>query len=272
MRFSSPVLVLSLAIGVAEAQPGRRGWGAWGAPELGDPNSFFEPANWGGNPKYDGRFTFVRIKYRGFGRWSSREGPGWYHDYPRADVHFMRIMSSITTVRPFIEDGPIVGSTILSVDDPDFNKYPVAYLSEPAAWHPTDGEALALRKYFEKGGFVIFDDFRVIDQHEDWTNFVQTMAKVLPSAKVLPLPESHVIFDSFFKIDHNALRGGRNSVNGEYYAIFKDNDPKKRVMAVINFMADIGDYWQWSDRGFNVVPSNEAYKLGVNYLVYALTH
>jgi hypothetical protein len=267
------ILTLSMCLTAAvRAQPGRYGWGAWGAPELGDPNSFFTPPDWHGNPKYDGRFTFARIKYRGFGRWSGREGPGWAHDYPRADSHLMRIIGSITSMRPFIESGPIVGSTLLALDDPALSKYPVAYLSEPVAWHPTDSEAMGLRKYLEKGGFIIFDDFRITSRAEDWANFVATMAKVMPNARIMRLPETHAIFDSFFKIDLNALRSGRWSSEGEYYAIFKDNDPKKRIMAVIDFDADIGEYWQWSDRGFNVVPSNEAYKLGVNYLVYALTH
>lgn len=266
------VLLLLLLPLVVRAQPGRYGWGAWGAPELGDPNSFFTPRDWRGNPKYDGRFTFARIKYRGFGRWSFREGPGWSHDYPRAESHFMRIIRSITSINPFIESGPILGSTILALDDPELSRYPVAYLSEPVAWHPTGSEALGLRTYLEKGGFIIFDDFRITSRAEDWANFMQTMARVMPNARIMPLGEAHPIFDSFFKIDFNALRSGRWSNEGEYYAIFRDNDPRKRIMAVINFDADIGEYWQWSDRGFNVVPSSEAYKLGVNYLVYALTH
>ena len=238
-------LSLSLSLGLApsvQAQPGRYAWGPWGAPELGDPNSFFVPPDWKGNPKYDGRFTFARIKYRGFGRYSFREGPGWSHDYPRADSHFMRIMGTITSMHPFIEDGPIIGSTILSFDDPDLFKYPVAYLSEPVAWHPTPNEVLGLRRYLEKGGFVIFDDFRIDSRDEDMANFVQTMARVLPKAKVLPLPRSHPIFDSFFRIDFDQLLQGRLSGNGEFYAVFRDNDPKKRIMAVINFNQDIGDY------------------------------
>ena len=239
---------------------------------LGDDNSYFTPPDFNGNPKYDGRFIFARIKYRGFGRYSFREGPGWSHDYPRADSHFMRIMGTITSMHPFIEEGPILGSTILGFDDAELFKYPVAYLSEPVAWHPTNSEVLGLRKYLEKGGFVIFDDFRIDSRDEDMANFVQTMAKVLPQYKVLPLPPSHPIFDSFFRIDFNQLRSGRLSNNGEFYAVFRDNDPTKRIMAVINFNQDIGDYWQWSDRGFNVVPTNEAYKLGVNYMIYALTH
>jgi hypothetical protein len=53
--------------------------------------------------------------------------------------------------------------------------------------------------------------------------------------------------------------------------IFEDNDPTKRLVAIIDNYADVGELIQWSDEGFDVVPSNEAYKLWVNYFVYALT-
>jgi hypothetical protein len=83
---------------------------------------------------------------------------------------------------------------------------------------------------------------------------------------------THPIFDAFFKIALTLLERSYRGIP-EYMAIFEDNDPKKRIMMMINFNNDIGEYWQWSDRGFSPVPvSNEAYKLGVNYLIYALTH
>src|SRR5262245_45756661 len=69
---------------------------------LGDPNDYYVPPDFRGNNKYDGRFTFARIKYRGYAHFTY-EGPGWSHDYPRAESHFMRIMREITTMRPFIE-------------------------------------------------------------------------------------------------------------------------------------------------------------------------
>jgi hypothetical protein len=239
---------------------------------LGDPNEFYVPPEFRGNNPYDGRFTFARIKYRGYAHWSGNEGPGWSHDYPRAESHFMRIMSEITTMRPFIESPLAIGGNILALDDPELFKYPVAYLSEPGGWYPTDKEVLGLRNYLLKGGFIIFDDFDGGSMANDWMNFAQQMQRVLPAGRIVKLEESHPIFDSFFKIDLRLLeRGGYRGVP-EYFAIFQDNDPKKRIMAIINFNNDIGEYWQWSDRGFSPVPSNEAYKLGVNYLIYALTH
>jgi len=266
-------LALLLLSPFADA-PAQRDRGEFGRMRrmLGDQNEFFVPPDFKGNVPYDGRFTFARIKYRGYSHYSGREGPGWSHDYPRAEVNLMRIMQEITTLRPFIESPLAVGGNILALDDPELFKYPVAYLSEPGGWLPTDAEVLGLRNYLLKGGFLIIDDFDGAGMSNDWMNFQQQMQRVLPAGRIVQLEETHPIFDSFFKIDLGALEStyrGRPT----YFAIFQDNDPKKRIIAIINYNNDVGEYWQWSGTGFSPVPlTNEAYKLGVNYLIYALTH
>ncbi|MGH7677584.1 MAG: DUF4159 domain-containing protein [Gemmatimonadaceae bacterium] len=232
-----------------------------------DQNGFATPYGWGGNVKYDGRVTFARVMYRGGGR-----GAGWAHDFPRAESHFMRIIKEITAVRPFIEAGPVIGGNILALDDPELMKYPVAYLSEPGGWFPNDKEMLGLRNYLTKGGFLIVDDFDGGSMNQDWYHFVGVMRSVLPAARIVEMQQTHPIFDAFFKIDFNRLVSYGTGDKPGYFGIFQDNDPRKRVMVIVNFNQDMGDYWEWSDRGFNIAPTNEAYKLGVNYLIYALTH
>lgn len=237
---------------------------------LGDANEYWTPPDFRGNAPYSGRFTFARIKYRGYGHFSGREGPGWSHDYPRAEAHLMRIMRQITTMRPFLEFEDMVGGVILALDDPELFRYPVAYLSEPGGWDPNDRELTGLRNYLLKGGFLIVDDFDGWGSDQDLLAFQQHMKRALPAHRLIELDPKHAIFDSFFRIDLKLLQRRQQPV---YYAIFQDNDPAKRIMAVINFNNDIGEWWQWSDRGFAPVDvSNEAYKLGVNYLIYALTH
>ena len=267
------ILVASVA-GTADAQ--RRGMNDAMAA-FGDPTQYFKHPEDHGNVPYDGRFTFVRIKYRGYEHMTG-EGPGWAHDYPTADAHLMRIMREVTTMRPFIQRGAITGGNLIAADDPELFKYPVAYFSEPGGWRPTDSEILGMRAYFLKGGFIIFDDFR---GPRDWMQFTQVMSRVLPKARIVELSNSHPIFDSFFKIDIEALRSanggsgpyGPQNGRATYYGVFQDNDPKKRLIFIANFNNDIGDFWQFSEQGyFPVALSNEAYKLGVNYLIYALTH
>lgn len=269
------LLALVTVAHAAEAQQRRGGGGDYGRMRqmMGDPNEFYTPPQWKKNVPYDGRFTFARIKYRGYSHFSGYEGPGWSHDYPRAESHFMRIIREITTMRPFVESDEALGGNILALDDPELFKYPVAYLSEPGGWFPNDKEVLGLRNYLLKGGFIIFDDFDGGGVQEDWMNFASQMRKILPSNRLVRIDGSHPIFNSFFQIDLSLLDRGGWRGSPEYYAVFQDNDPKKRIMVIVNFNNDIGEYWQWSDRGYSPVPvSNEAYKLGVNYLIYALTH
>src|SRR5215510_4117800 len=90
---------------------GAQRYGGYGAAcrfSWDDQNYFISPF-FRGNPQYDGRVTFARIKYRGSYECGG-EGPGWSHDYPRTESHFMRILREITSMRPFVESGPVLGS------------------------------------------------------------------------------------------------------------------------------------------------------------------
>ena len=220
-----------------------------------------------GNPPYDGRFTFARIRFEpmgggGFG-FGGREDRKWDHDFPRAERNFARILAEVSSIRPSLET-----SAVLALDDPELFKYPLVYLCEPGYWAPTDEEAAALRAYLTKGGSIIFDDF--FGYH--WQNFEQQMRKVLPQARLVRLDASHPIFDSFYHIASLDVQSyGRRPA--EFWGIFEDNDPAKRLLAIVNYNNDVGENWEWSDAG--VIPvdvSNQAYKLGVNYVVYAMTH
>ena len=234
---------------------------------LGDPNEFYTPPGFHGNMPYDGRFIFARIKYRGYAHFTD-EGPGWSHDYPRSDVHLMKLMREITSMNPFVQQGDIVGGNIISMEDPQIFKYPVAYLSEPGGWYPNDKEIENLRAYWQKGGFIIVDDFG----RNDIYHFMEIIQRVNPKLQFVKLDASHPIFDSFYKIGLDVIDRTYYGVP-VYYGIFQDNDPKKKMLAIVNYNNDIGEYWEFSDAGFDPVPlTNEAYKLGINYLVYALTH
>jgi hypothetical protein len=221
------------------------------------------------NVGYSGRFTFVRLRYSPMSGFSGGGGyfrgdQKWDHDYPRAERNLVRILDELTEIEP-----QVTGSNILTVDDPELFKYPLAYLAEPGFWTLTAEEAESLRDYLLKGGFLIFDDF--VSRH--WFNFEQRMRDVLPDARLVELDASHPIFHSFFEIeslDHSHPYWGYEAI---FYGIFEDNDPNKRLMVVVNYNNDIGESWEWSDTGFIPIElSNEAYKLGVNYIVYAMTH
>ena len=135
----------------------------------------------------------------------------------------------------------------------------------------SDKEAANFRAYLLKGGFVIFDDFR---GGYDWNNFEQQIQRVLPEGRFVELDASKTIFHSFFEIDSLDIvpqyydRGAPS-----FRAIFEGNDLSKRMMVMVNYNTDISEYWEWSDTGFKPIDeSNEAYKLGVNYIIYGMTH
>jgi len=232
------------------------------------------------NIPYDGRFTFVRIRTdvsggRGMPRSflpGGRRGwgqPPWAHDYPRAERNLARILTATTLLNTY--EG---GSNILTFDDPELHSYPLAYVSEPGFWEMDEAEKEGLRNYLLKGGFVIFDDF---GGPRDWANFEAQMMRVLPEgifydlSDLDPLP---TVFDSFFEIaDPEALAPPYRGGWPQYLGIFEDNDPAKRLMLVANFNNDLGDYWEFSDSGWLPIDlTNEAYKFGVNYIIYAMTH
>lgn len=216
---------------------------------------------------YDGRFTFVRVRFGADGDIGSgmRFDPKWNHDYPRAERNFTRILSEISLLDPHT-----AGSNVLTLDDPDIFRYPVLYLCEPGFWRPTDEEAARLREYIYKGGFVIFDDF-IGERHK--YNFDAQILRVFPELQLVRLDVTHPIFDSFFQIESLDMRDPNYGRPSEFWGAHEDNDPSKRLLFVANYNNDIGDYWEWSDEGFLPIElSNEAYKLGVNYVIYALTH
>lgn len=221
------------------------------------------------NTPYDGRFKFVRLRFtpiQGFsgGGGYFRGDLKWDHDYPRAEQHFAKMLDELTEITPHMD-----GSNILTVDDPELFKYPVAYMAEPGFWTLTPDEAESLHNYLLKGGFLIFDDFA----GRQWYNFEDRMRDVLPDARLVELDASHPIFHSFFDIETLDHYHPYYGVKAIFYGVFEDNDPNKRLLAIVNFNNDIGESWEWSDMGFIPIElTNEAYKLGVNYVVYAMTH
>jgi len=231
------------------------------------------------NTPYDGRFTFVRVKFTAStesgtyygGRTRGRRGRGvdykWDHDYPRAETHLAKILEGLTLIDPAVE-----GGNIILQGEPDLFRYPWAYLCEPGFWTATDEEMENLRNYLLKGGFLVVDDF----SGSDWTNFEMQMQRLLPELHMVRLDETSPVFHAFFDIsDLSALSGGYRSRGGPptYYGVFEDDDPGKRLMVIVNYNNDIGDFWEWSDMAYTPIElSNEAYKLGVNYIMYSMTH
>jgi hypothetical protein len=227
---------------------------------------------------YDGRFIFVRLYFeqtlgsevsgngrgRGFGGSCAREAC-WHHDYPKSDRALTAILAEITGLRSIVASE----GNVLRVDDPNLSKFPIAYLCEPGHWSPNQKEVAALHAYLMKGGFIIFDDFGP----QDWANFTAQMEKVLPGLKPLPLDGSEPVFHTFFDIGPEGLNMQSYRGVPQFFGFFEDNDKTKRQIAIVDFNNDIGEFMEYSGTGFYPVDeSNEAFKIGVDFIIYAVTH
>lgn len=230
------------------------------AAQRGGLRSFGRGPSYGENPAYDGRFTFTRIRFDGGGR---RGGGAWSHDYPDADRHLPLILRELTSV-PVNTDA----SNIFDLEDPEIFRNPILYIWEPGFWAITDEGAANLRAYMLKGGLVIFDDFEA----DQWFNFEDQFRRALPEAQFVPLDLSHPVYHAFFDMEALNLPHPSVNVTPGFYGVYEDNDPTKRLVAIVNHNSDIAEYWEWSGRGyFPVDTTNDAYKLGINYMIYGLT-
>jgi len=217
------------------------------------------PGHYSAPIRYDGRFTLVRLRWGADlpsprGHFAFQDA--WSHDYPRAEQTLSAIIRELTYVD--IHDD---GNEILTLDDPDLFKYPIALMWKPGFWNLTDREAESFRAYLLKGGFAIFEAFGGMTQ---WANFEAQMHRVLPQGRLVRLDTSHQIFTAFFPIERIVHPTSRRRQS--HYGFFEDNDPSRRLLVIANFDNDVPEYSERFDT------SNEAYALGVNYMIYGLSH
>ena len=279
-RVSACAALVLLAAAIALAQRGFRGGDFGFGPGRG-------PFKVYPNARYDGRFTFVRVNYETapggywYGGW-----PAWAHGYPLAEQNLMKIMNEVSFLGAHDEE-----INTIAFDDSELFKYPVAYVIEVSWELMNDREVAALRAYLKKGGFLIVDDFKergyrgfgfggVASRSErppdgaGWGVFAANMKRVLPDLRFYEMDASHPIFHCFFEIDDldvvpQAYVAGRPIFRG----VYEDNDPAKRLQMIVNYNTDVSQYWEWSGTGLRPIDdTNEAYKLGVNYIMYGLTH
>jgi len=221
-----------------------------------------------------GEFQFVRLAYapnqycgRGYGRQQM-----WQTDWPDAEHHFVKGVDRLTRIAAAVQP------RILTPMDNDIYDFPWIYAVEVGYWHLNDQEAERMREYLLRGGFLMVDDFH---GSCEWSAFVASMNKVFPDRPIIEIPEGdeafHVIYDLDQRIQipsamflYTGVTWEKGGFSPHWRGIY---DSDGRLMVAINFNMDIGDAWEhadWPDYPENMTAL--AYRFGINYLVYAMTH
>lgn len=220
-------------------------------------------------------FTFARVRYPSWGGrgWG---GGGWLTDYPESDHNFSWRLHQLTSLNVH-PDGSIVELTDEALLD-----HPFLYMIEPGRMELGDEEVAALRRYLLAGGFMMVDDFW---GEREWDNFYEQIKRVFPDREPVELDISHPIFHMVFDVKekpqvpsiHHWWGSGEtwerpDAREPHYRAIFDD---KGRMMVIICHNTDLGDGWEREGLDpayFKQFAEKKAYPMGLNILLYAMTH
>lgn len=224
-------------------------------------------------------FTFARVRYESRG-WGWRRGGGrWRTDAPDADLNLSYRLQEMTSLK--VNPEP----TVVELTQKNLGDYPFIYIVEPGYLVFRDEEVTALRRYLDKGGFLMIDDFWGEDE---WSNIESELKRVFPEREIVDLPIEHPIFHCVFDLKEKpqipgiefALSRRGTGITWErpdakevhYRAIF---DPKGRMIVIICQNTDLGDGWERegeSEWYFHEFGEKKAYPMAINILFYAMTH
>jgi hypothetical protein len=229
------------------------------------------PQQAGGIPR---EFYFSRVRYSSGGGGFGRRGRGsWATDYPKADQIFLSFIDRLLPNLDAFEREHVV-----RLDDPEVRRFPFLYALEVGRMGLSPAEVVGLRDYLFSGGFLVIDDFWGSRQ---WANFEYEIMQVLPDHEIVDLTLDHPLFTAFYEIDEILQipdvrdgRGGPTYQQDGFVPMVKGiHDENGRLMVVINWNTDLGDAWEWADDpNYLLKYSTYAYEMGVNMLVYAMSH
>ena len=221
-----------------------------------------------------GEFTFTRMIYRSPYSYGRRWGGAWATDFPEADDHFSVGIREWAGTNLNVSSQP----RQFEVMDEGLFDFPLVYIVEPGYMELSDEEAARLREYVARGGFMFFDDFW---GEAEWENVKEQMKKVFPDLEPKELPLTHPIFHAYLDIEevvqvpniYNAQRGVTSEKGGTTPFYMGIEDKQGRLVAFFARNSDLGDAWEWINDGRSPVRYGlAAYKVGINVVVYAMSH
>jgi hypothetical protein len=194
--------------------------------------------------------------------------PPWKHDYPDSDEFLVALLHELTGIR--------VGPTsykIVELSSPEIFNYPFLYLSEPGFLALNDKEIANLGEYIHRGGFIMADDFRTaayLGGPEELEVLRFYLKRALPERELVRLDLRHPVFHSFFDIETLNMTPPYGAFLPEFWGM---SDERGRLQLIANYNNDIGDFWKYLDHGDKPLKdSTTSIRLGINYILYAMSH
>src|SRR6476619_3625890 len=224
-----------------------------------------------------GEYTFVRTIYDSPSRGYGRRGYGygtWTTDYPEADNNFIVGLREWAGTNLKIAPRP----EQIDILDDRIVDYPILYAVEPGFMDLSTEQAARLHEYLNRGGFLFFDDFW---GEYEWQNVQEQFQKIVPEYEIRDLPLSHPIFHSYLDVEevvqvpnvYNAQRGVTSEKGGIVPHYMGVENKNGRLVAFIARNCDLGDAWEWiNDPVYPVKYGLPAYKVGINVVIYAMSH
>lgn len=227
-----------------------------------------------GRSNSDAEFHFARMAFgAGGGTVSRSRREPWLRDWPDAEIHFVEGITRLTRIESSREN-----RQVRLTDDNLFN-HPLLYAVKVGFWSLSDHEADRLREYLLRGGFLIVDDFH---GPSEWSTFAASMKRVFPDRPIVEIPAGDEIFNVLYNLDQRVQIPGAQAIQ---YGVTWEHpqgtvphwrgvyDNAGRLLVAINFNMDLGDAWEHADDAFYPEPLTAlAYRFGINYVIYSMTH
>jgi hypothetical protein len=196
--------------------------------------------------------------------------PPWRHDYPDSDEFFIGLVHELTGIRVKPD-----GYKIVELSSPEIFEYPFMYLSEPGFMVLNEKEIANLGEYIRRGGFIMADDFRsaaYLGGPEELEVLRGYLKRAVPERDLVRLDLKHEIFHNFFQIATLNMKPpyGEGVFVPQFWGMSDENG---RLQLIANYNNDIGDFWKYLDHGDKPLKdSTTSIRMGINYLVYAMSH
>jgi hypothetical protein len=213
------------------------------------------------------RVQFSQREYRPY----FLEAP-WHHDYPFSEEFLTAMLRELTSIHTAEDSYEIV-----DLESPEIFNFPFLYFSEPGFLELTDREIGNLGEYIRRGGFIMADDFRTaayLRGPEELDVLRHYLQLAVPEFKLVRLDIHNSIFHTFYDIDTLDIKPPYGEeIPGFVPEFWGLVDDRNRVHLIANYNNDLGEFWEWLDKGDKPFgPSVHSVQLGIDYVMYAMTH